>query len=74
MRTDQIARLLVETDLPVAKIADLLGFPDMQHIARYFHADKHISPVAYRKAHGRPARRCGVRKMAILFREVALFP
>jgi len=54
LRTDQIARLLVETNLPVAKIADLLGFPDTQHIARYFQADKHLSPVAYRKAHGRP--------------------
>ena len=51
VRTDHIARLLVETDLPVAKIADLLGFPDTQHIARYFQADKHIGPVAYRKAH-----------------------
>jgi LacI family transcriptional regulator len=54
VRTDHIARLLVETDLPVAKIADLLGFPDTQHIARYFQADKRISPVAYRKVHGRP--------------------
>ncbi len=55
VRTDQIARLLVETDLPVAKIADLLGFPDVQHIARYFQADKHLGPVAYRKIYGRPA-------------------
>jgi len=55
IRTDQIARLLVETDLPVAKIADQLGFPDTQHIARYFQAGKRISPVAYRKIHGRPA-------------------
>jgi len=54
IRTDHIARLLAETDLPVAKIADLLGFSDTQHIARYFQADKHISPVAYRKVHVRP--------------------
>ena len=54
VRTDHFARLLVETDLPVAKIADLLGFADVQHIARYFQADKRISPVAYRKAHSRP--------------------
>jgi hypothetical protein len=26
----------------------------MQHIARYFQADKHLSPVAYRKVHVRP--------------------
>lgn len=54
VRTDHIARLLVETDLPVAKIADSLGFSDVQHIARYFQADKHTSPVAYRKTHGWP--------------------
>jgi LacI family transcriptional regulator len=54
VRTDQIARLLVETDLPVAQIADLLGFVDTQHIARYFRAGKHTSPLAYRKAYGPP--------------------
>ncbi len=53
VRTDQIAQLLVETDLPVSQIADQLGFADTQHIARYFQADKHIGPVAYRKAYGR---------------------
>ena len=54
IRTDRIAQLLVETDLPVAKIAELLKFPDTQHIARYFQADKHINPIAYRKVHVRP--------------------
>lgn len=54
VRTDQIAQLLVETDLPVAHIADLLGFADTQHIARYFRADKHTSPLAYRKTYGTP--------------------
>jgi len=55
-RTDQIAQLLVETDLPVAQIADLLGFADTQHIARYFRAGKHTSPLAYRKAYGPPGQ------------------
>jgi len=54
VRTDQIAQLLVETDLPVAQIADLLGFADTQHIARYFRAGKHTSPLAYRKTYGSP--------------------
>jgi len=52
VRTDQIAQLLVETDLPVAQIADLLGFADTQHIARYFRAGKRVSPLAYRKTYG----------------------
>jgi LacI family transcriptional regulator len=51
VRVDHIARLLVETDLPVAQIADTLGFADMQHVARYFRAEKQASPVAYRRAH-----------------------
>lgn len=52
VRTDQIARLLVETDLPVARIAETLGFDDVQHVARYFRGAKRVSPLAYRKTHG----------------------
>lgn len=53
VRTDQIAQLLVETELPVAQIAERLGFADVQHIARYFRSAKSMSPLAYRKLHGR---------------------
>ena len=52
-RTDQIARLLAERDLAVAQIAETLGFPDSQHVARYFRAAKKISPSTYRKIHGK---------------------
>ena len=56
VRTDRIARLLADTDLPVARIADTLGFEDAQHFARYFHAVKGLTPLAYRQAHrGGPA-------------------
>ena len=51
-RTDQIARLLLETNLPVARIAESLGFADAQHFARYFRAVKKISPLAFRKTGG----------------------
>lgn len=51
VRTDRIARMLVETDLPVAQIAERQGFGDVQHVARYFRAAKGLSPLAYRKAH-----------------------
>lgn len=51
-RTDLIARMLVETTLPVAEIAESLGFDDLQHVARYFRAGKGISPLAYRKQFG----------------------
>ena len=51
-RTDQIARLLLETNLPVTRIADSLGFADAQHFARYFRAAKKMSPLAFRKTAG----------------------
>jgi len=49
LRTDQIAQLLVESQLSVGQIADSLGFGDVQHFARYFRAGKKMSPLAYRK-------------------------
>jgi LacI family transcriptional regulator len=50
IRVEQITRLLVETNLPVGRIADALGFSDAQHIARYFRNVKGMSPLAYRRA------------------------
>jgi len=55
-RTDQICRLLVETDLPVGQIAESLGFDDVQHFARYFRAGREMSPLAYRKSFGKQTR------------------
>jgi LacI family transcriptional regulator len=52
VRTDQIARLLVETHLPVSDIAESLGFADPQHFARYFRSGKQLTPLAYRKRFG----------------------
>jgi len=52
VRTDQIARLLVETHMPISEIAESLGFPDVQHFARYFRAGKQVSPLAYRRKFG----------------------
>jgi len=53
VRTDHIARLLVETDLPVTGIAEMLGFKDAHHFARYFRAGKQMSPLRYRSTHAR---------------------
>lgn len=53
IRTDQIARLLVETDMSVTAIAELLGFPDVHHVARYFRAAKGLSPGSYRRKYSR---------------------
>ena len=51
-RADHIAQLLLETSLPVTRIAESLGFPDVQHFARYFRAAKKMSPLAFRKNYG----------------------
>ncbi len=50
VRTDKMAQLLVETQLPVCQIAETLGFGDVQHFARYFRSVKNMSPLAYRKS------------------------
>lgn len=56
-RTEQICKLLVETTLPVGRIAESLGFEDVQHFARYFRSAHNISPIAYRKTFGNQANR-----------------
>jgi len=52
VRTDHIARLLVETELTVQQIGAEMGFAGIEHIARYFREEKGISPLAYRRKHG----------------------
>ncbi len=52
IRVDLIARMLIETDLPVSHIAEALGYENLQHIARYFRKEKNLSLVAYRKQYG----------------------
>jgi len=51
VRVEQVARFLTETNKPVGQIALYLNYPGIDHIARYFRAEKGISPVAYRKLH-----------------------
>ncbi|MGA2558005.1 MAG: substrate-binding domain-containing protein [Verrucomicrobiota bacterium] len=52
LRTDRIARLLVESRLPIGHIADAMGFEDVRHFARYFRSSRQISPLAYRRMFG----------------------
>jgi len=52
-RVAQIERLLIETNMNIAEIAYESGFPGVEHIARYFRAEKGISPLAFRKSLGR---------------------
>jgi LacI family transcriptional regulator len=53
VRTDHICQMLIETDLSVSDIALKLGYDNANHIARYFKQKMRISPLKYRKLHGR---------------------
>jgi LacI family transcriptional regulator len=53
VRTDQICQMLIETDLSVSDIAFKLGYDNANHIARYFKQKMRISPLEYRRLHGR---------------------
>jgi len=48
-RVNQMAEMLIRTNLPVFQIAELLGYPDASNISRYFKWHKDMSPSAYRK-------------------------
>lgn len=48
-RVEHMAITLIETHLPVEKIAMFLGYRDATHMARYFRREKGLSPLAYRK-------------------------
>lgn len=52
VRTGEIARLLLETNLSVAEVGAQLGFDGPEHVARYFRAIKGQTPLDYRKTHG----------------------
>jgi len=51
VRVDQLARLLATTNLPISKIATILGYSDIKNIARYFKQYKDMTPSQYRSAH-----------------------
>lgn len=52
-RVEAICRMLVETNQSVAQIALALGFAGPEHIARYFRAEKGMTPLIYRRRHGK---------------------
>ena len=53
VRTDHIARLLIETDLSVQEIGVEMGFTGIEHVGRYFREMKGMSPLAFRRQYGR---------------------
>jgi LacI family transcriptional regulator len=52
VRIEQVVRILTETNMSVSEIATTLGYPGVEHIARYFRREKGMSLLAYRKQYG----------------------
>jgi LacI family transcriptional regulator len=51
VRVDELARLLVDTDLPMSQLALKLGCSDIKNLARYFKQDVGVTPLQYRRRH-----------------------
>ena len=49
IRVEQIARMLIETDLTVTQIAMDMNFTGIEHIGRYFKKEMGAPPLEYRK-------------------------
>lgn len=49
VRVENIARMLLETDMSISQIALTLGYNDSDHIARFFKQEKLVTPQAYKK-------------------------
>lgn len=60
VRTDYVKRVLIETDRPLAAIAQDCGFSSASHFTRYFSKEAGMTPSAYRQQEQR-ASRAGVR-------------
>jgi LacI family transcriptional regulator len=52
-RVDRICHLLGETNQSISQIALSLGYSGVEHIARYFRAEKKMTPLNYRRLYGR---------------------
>lgn len=52
-RTRQIARILINTDMPISQVAKEFGYSSFANIARYFKKQMGMTLVQYRKKYGR---------------------
>lgn len=53
LKCDQLAQMLITTDMPISKIALDLGYPGIDHISRSFRKEKGMSPIEYRQRYTR---------------------
>jgi len=51
VRADLVMRMLLETHMSISNIAEIMHFPDVAHLARFFRKEKGSSPSQYRRDH-----------------------
>jgi LacI family transcriptional regulator len=51
VRVEMIVQLLMETNVPISKIAETFSFTDPEHLSRYFRRDKGLGLREFRRAH-----------------------
>ena len=49
IKIEQISKLLINTQMPISKIANALGYESLDYLSRFFRGRIGISPKAYRK-------------------------
>ncbi|MHC4123139.1 MAG: DNA-binding transcriptional regulator [Planctomycetota bacterium] len=52
-RIQQVAKMLVDTNLSISRVAYVLGYSSVANISRSFKQEKGISPQGYRKKYGK---------------------
>jgi len=55
-KIDRVRQLLAETDVPIARIADMTGFESPSYLSAAFRRETGESPRAFRTKHRQPAR------------------
>lgn len=53
LRNREACELLKDHDLPIARIAELVGYTDPRYFCRFFYRKNGMSPTEFRKAHNR---------------------
>ncbi len=53
LRTEHICRLLLNTNMTISEIARTMGFVETDHFSRYFGSIKGVTPISFRKTHGK---------------------
>ncbi|MBN2211308.1 MAG: helix-turn-helix transcriptional regulator [Sedimentisphaerales bacterium] len=46
----ELIKNMIETDTPIAKIAELTSFSDVHHIPRFFRRETGLSPTEYKRS------------------------